>query len=242
MRYEWYIAKRYLQPQGGATFIFHLTLISMTGVALGVASLIVVLSVMNGFANDLRMKMIQGRSHVVMHYNWGEGLPNYRGVISEFEKLDNVEACSPVIIKYGFLYPTDYRNAPQSAVQFSGIDTAMESAVTGLDKKIIAGSLDALAREKPEPPSERKVKLTDLVKEIAPPRESGIIIGRELATNMFLVTESDNMTKEQTFSQVLGSRLTLVTIPAESNSVMSGVTNSRTFVIEGVFESGHYDF
>ena len=95
MRYEFYIAKRYLRPQGDATFIFRLILISVIGVALGVAALITVLSVMNGFGNDMRKKMLLGESHIVLTFP--DGLQNYDKIIPNYLPVKNVIACSPVI-------------------------------------------------------------------------------------------------------------------------------------------------
>ena len=80
MQFEWFVAKRYLKPEGRVTFIFIIALLSMAGVALGVASLIVVLSVMNGFATDLRAKIMGGVSHLVYTNYRGDSLPDSPGL------------------------------------------------------------------------------------------------------------------------------------------------------------------
>jgi lipoprotein-releasing system permease protein len=241
MRYEWFIARRYLHPQGGATFIFHLTLISIAGVALGVASLITVLSVMNGFANDLRTKILEGRSHIVMNYY--DGLDNFESVLPVFSSIDNVAACSPVIIKWGMLFPTDFRHYTQNAVNFVGIDPAYEAAVTHLDEKIIAGSLDALTEAPAQSSTAGAMKITELQNlKVEADTTPGILIGKELASYLFGVTENDGQTKPDAFERVLGMRITLITIPNESETISMGVTQSAIFKVVGVFESGHYEF
>ncbi len=239
MRYEWFIAKRYLHPRGGATFIFHLTLISIAGVALGVASLITVLSVMNGFANDLRSKILEGRSHIVMKYF--EGLEDYRSYLPLFSSVDNVAACSPVIMKWGMLFPTDFHHYTQNAVYFFGVDPTLESQVTHIDQKIIAGSMENLQEPLQETDNKEPIQITELA-DMASPRETapGIVIGRELATFLFSVPETED--NQKAFEKVLGMRITLITVPNESESITMGATKSAIFKVVGVFESGHYEF
>jgi lipoprotein-releasing system permease protein len=237
MRYEWFIAKRYLRPQGGATFIFHLTIISIAGVALGVAALITVLSVMNGFANDTRSKILLGQSHTVLKY-W-EGLENYEDYIPQFQQVENVKACSPIIENWGALFSTDYSGRGRYAVTFIGIDADLEPAVTGLEEKIIAGNLDGLREEKNKPSSSGKVKIT----EIQEPKQAGIIIGKQLAAEIFGVYKSKGVSEEEynkRFERVIGQRITIITIPDQIESITLGIKKDKTFCIEGVFESGYY--
>ncbi len=236
MRYEWFVAKRYLRPQGGATFIFHLTLISTVGVALGVASLITVLSVMNGFGNYLRSKILQVRSHIVFYYDNYGGIGNYDQVLSEFAKIPNVAACSPTIKEWGFLYPVSSRIP--FAVNFVGIDPDYETKVTGLEQFMITGSLDGLRREKRPPESGRKVKITEL----AQSKKHGIVIGKELATAMFHIGEVEGESKAQSYNRALGQRINLITLRQDTDTVSLDQTSTDQFVVEGVFESGHYEY
>ena len=238
MRYEWFIARRYLKPQGGATFIFHLTVFSIAGVALGVASLITVLSVMNGFGNDLRGKIMQGQSHVLLTYP--NGLENAESLIPEFSAIDNVAACAPVIMRQGMLFPSDFPNPSSLFVLIFGVDPAQETQVTDLGGKVIAGSLDGLAvREKTSSPNQ-PVKITDLIS----PEPPGILIGKELASHLFGVWEEkdDREGKESAYQQVLGYRLTLVTLPNDELALSMGKPNMEIFRIVGIFETGHFEF
>lgn len=243
MRYEWFIAKRYLRPQGGATFIFHLTLISMIGIALGVASLITVLSVMNGFGNYLRSKMIQVQSHLVMKYNYGGGIENYEALIDEFNQIENVASCSPVIMNWGLLYPgTQVRNQPYF-ISMIGIDAKRETSVSGLSDNLIAGSLIGLTEEETVPSSE-KVGITDLLNKPKQSKRPGIVIGKELASLLYAIPayETDQVNSNDLFNSVLGNVITLVTLSEDDMSLEQVPVTSNQFVIEGVFESGHYQF
>lgn len=230
MRYEWFIAKRYLRPLGGATFIFHLTLISMLGVALGVASLIVVLSVMNGFGNYLRSIMVEVRSHIVMEYN--RGVIGYESLIQDFEQVDNVKAVSPVVDDLGFLVGN--RKLPVAIV---GIDPEREGPVTGLDHNLFVGEMNDLIQE-PIGEAQPGESIFDVELRTQP---YGVFIGQELARSLFMVYDED-VDKAEAFQTVLGETITVYTFPASDNSPTLEMERSLTLVIRGVFETGHYEF
>ena len=65
-RYEWLVGTRYLRSTHRRGFVSFVALMSVCGLALGVATLIVVLSVMNGFGRELRIRILSeiGRAHV----------------------------------------------------------------------------------------------------------------------------------------------------------------------------------
>ncbi len=243
MRYEWFIAKRYLKPQGGATFIFHLTIISMVGVALGVASLITVLSVMNGFGSYLRSIMIQVGSHIVMNYEPIGGLQNVDQVMEELSKIPNVAACSPMMQSWGMIQRTDYTDGTPHMITFMGIEPDRETQVTGLGEKLVVGTLDGLKQEKRLPTSENKVSLTELLENRGNSEKfPGIVIGKEMAYLFFGTEEIEGVTQEETYRRVLGQRLTLWTLPSGVDSVTEAKPTERTFVVEGIFDTGHYDY
>ena len=64
MSYEFFISKRYMRAKRKQVFVSIITLISIFGIFLGVAALIIVLAVMNGFEEDLRTKILGIRSHI----------------------------------------------------------------------------------------------------------------------------------------------------------------------------------
>ena len=94
--YERMIAKRYLLPGRGEAFIFLVASISLVAVALGVAALIIVMSVMNGFRAELFDKIVGLNGHAVIQGYDGK-LPDWRRVAAETRKLPGVTSATPLI-------------------------------------------------------------------------------------------------------------------------------------------------
>lgn len=95
-RYEWVIAKRYLLPGKGEGFIFLVASISLVAVMLGVAALIVVMSVMNGFRAELFDKIVGLNGHAVIQ-GYGGRLPDWRDLLEETRETKGVVSASPLI-------------------------------------------------------------------------------------------------------------------------------------------------
>lgn len=233
MRYEWFIAKRYLRPQGGATFIFHLTLFSIGAVGLGVAALITVLSVMNGFGNDVRGKIIGASSH--MQVNLERNGIYDPALIDQYKQIPNIEACAPVVYCNGLLYVTEYPKAKIPIFAF-GIDPSREKEVTQLDQKLLMGELDPLETA-PNKSSGGLVDITSLQSSDIP----GIVIGKELAAKLFGVYARDGESLS-VYKTLYGQRVTLVTLPTEDVSVAFMKPEMKHFRIVGVFETGYYEY
>ncbi len=95
-RYERMIAKRYLLPGKGEGFIFLVAGISLFAVMLGVAALIIVMSVMNGFRAELFDKIVGLNGHAVVQ-GYGGRLPDWRNVLAEAKRTPGVVAATPLI-------------------------------------------------------------------------------------------------------------------------------------------------
>ena len=95
-RYEWVIAKRYLLPGKGEGFIFLVASISLVAVMLGVAALIVVMSVMNGFRAELFDKIVGLNGHAVIQGYDGR-LRGWRELLDETRETEGVVSASPLI-------------------------------------------------------------------------------------------------------------------------------------------------
>ena len=95
-RYERMIAKRYLLPGKGEGFIFLVAGISLFAVMLGVAALIIVMSVMNGFRAELFDKIVGLNGHAVVQ-GYGGQLNDWRRVLDEAKKTPGVTAATPLI-------------------------------------------------------------------------------------------------------------------------------------------------
>ncbi len=95
-RYERMIAKRYLLPGKGEGFIFLVASISLVAVMLGVAALIIVMSVMNGFRAELFDKVVGFNGHAVVQ-GYGGRLPDWREVLQQAKATPGVTEAVPLI-------------------------------------------------------------------------------------------------------------------------------------------------
>ncbi|HEA46813.1 MAG TPA: lipoprotein-releasing ABC transporter permease subunit [bacterium] len=137
MRYPLFIALRYLKGGRGSPFLSVITLISITGVTLGVAALIITLSVMNGFHEDLRDKIVGTNAHLVILKEGAEGLANYKELGRRVERMNHVLATAPFIFGQAMI-----RSSTSSlGVVIRGIDIDKEAKVTALAENIIKGRL-----------------------------------------------------------------------------------------------------
>ncbi|WP_299307391.1 lipoprotein-releasing ABC transporter permease subunit [uncultured Croceicoccus sp.] len=94
--FEWTIAKRYMLPGKGERFIALVAGISLVAVMLGVAALVIVMSVMNGFRAELMDKIVGLNGHAIVQA-YGGRLDNWRDVLEEVRETDGVTRASPLI-------------------------------------------------------------------------------------------------------------------------------------------------
>lgn len=94
--FEWTIARRYLLPGRGEAFIALVAGISLVAVALGVAALVIVMSVMNGFRAELLDKIVGLNGHAIVQA-YGGRLDNWQGVLAQVRATKGVVKASPLI-------------------------------------------------------------------------------------------------------------------------------------------------
>jgi len=94
--FEWTIAKRYMLPGRGEAFIALVAGISLVAVSLGVAALVIVMSVMNGFRAELFDKIVGLNGHAIIQA-YGGRLDNWQQVLAEVQKTPGVTRASPLI-------------------------------------------------------------------------------------------------------------------------------------------------
>src|SRR5579859_1190017 len=94
--YEWLIGTRYLRSTHRRGFVSFVALVSVLGLALGVATLIVVLSVMNGFQREIRNRILSVTSHATLMGIEGN-LADWRNLQSRVQKQPGVVATAPYI-------------------------------------------------------------------------------------------------------------------------------------------------
>ena len=168
MSYEFFISLRYLRAKRKQVFVSVITLISIAGILLGVASLIIVLAVMNGFETDLRNKILGINSHVVL-MEYGGPLRDYKRAMQEAGKVKGVVAATPFIYSQAMLK----KGESASGVILRGL--AYESAFNVINMgKMREGSI-AFLSEKNRQPLKLNAELASM---------PGVVIGKELAKNM----------------------------------------------------------
>ncbi len=158
--YELILGWRYTRA-GRATrrngFISFISGVSMLGIALGVAALIIVLSVMNGFQKEVRDRMLGVLSHIEVFAPGGQAIPDLPRTLEEVKRHPDVVGAAPFIGAQALLA----RGEDMKGVLVRGIDPALEPSVTAL-----AG---------------------DLAQTVLPqlqPGEFGIVLGAELARSL----------------------------------------------------------
>ena len=139
-RWRWMVGMRYLRARTHNRFVSFISAISILGVAVGVAVLIVVLSVMNGFESELRTRILSLAAHASLE-GFGEGIANWQAVAEEVEAMPEVTAAAPYVQGEGMLL----QGEAVSGALVRGILPAQERSVSGLESLLVAGSLDALS-------------------------------------------------------------------------------------------------
>ena len=138
-KYEYWIGRRYVRSRSANGFISLISAISMLGIAIAVAVLIVVLSVVNGFERELKDRMLVMSAHATIEGD-GSGLENWPFWAQVTEAQPRVDATAPFIEGQGLLV----LESRLSGVQLRGIDPELEARVSGVHQMLIAGELDSL--------------------------------------------------------------------------------------------------
>ena len=158
MSFELFVAARYLRAKQKTRFISIVTVISVLGVATGVAALVIAMAINNGVQQDLQRHLLAATAHVnLMEKEPGFGIENWRPLLEDFKRIDHVVAVAPAL--YGeVMISTPVRG---HGCVIKGVDPAREIEVAELLRDLEEGSLNDL---------------------IQPPGSlPGIILGRRLA-------------------------------------------------------------
>ncbi|MBW2064412.1 MAG: lipoprotein-releasing ABC transporter permease subunit [Deltaproteobacteria bacterium] len=156
MYFEFFIGLRYLKAKRKQAFVSVITVISVVGVMMGVMALIVVLSVMNGFRQDLMSKILGVNSHLLV-LSYEGAFSRYGEVARKVQSVRGVVATTPFI--YGQVMVNSLGTA--SGAYLRGLDTNTATKVIGIKGMIKEGALSSLDKTHQGFP--------------------GIIIGKELA-------------------------------------------------------------
>ena len=158
---EWFISLRYLVARRRQTFISVITVICVMGVALGVAVITVVISVMNGFSQMWEEKIIGSRAHLVVQSRTGP-TPEYDFLRELILEVHGVEGATPYLSTDAIVRG---QAGELQAIVLKGIDPATAGEATHIRDDLVSGALEDLEREEGPP---------------------GVILGSELADRSFL--------------------------------------------------------
>jgi lipoprotein-releasing system permease protein len=141
--YEWLVGLRYTRAgrrSGRNSFISFISLISVSGIALGVAALIVVLSVMNGFRKEVTDRMLSVLAHIEVLDKSGAGMPGWRQSMQDAFKNPAVKGGAPFVQTQAMLL----RDGVMRPAVIRGILPSEEPKVSDVARSVRRGSLDAL--------------------------------------------------------------------------------------------------
>jgi len=154
MSFELFVAKRYLTARRKQAFISVITLISVGGIAIGVAALVIAIALITGFQGDVQEKILGATSHVMVSDLGGRGLEDYDSAAEKIRAIPGVESATAVV--YSTVLITGIGESSGALVK--GIDFERERPVSGWLQKLEAGGIP-----------------------VAGGNREGLLLGRELA-------------------------------------------------------------
>jgi lipoprotein-releasing system permease protein len=142
MGYNLFVSLRYLKSKKKHKFISIISLISIFGIAIGVCALIVVISVMNGFDQDLTKKIMGMNSHITIEKK--SGIENSEQIMQKINRISGVSATAPCFSGQVILR----KNKKVTGVIIKGIDLEKETKVSNISKYIKAVDPEVSLKEK----------------------------------------------------------------------------------------------
>jgi lipoprotein-releasing system permease protein len=225
MRFELFIAARYLRAKRRQAVVGVITAISVIGVAAGVASLIIALAITNGMRRDLQERLVGSTSHVDLMRVAGDGIRDWRPLLTRLREVPHVVAAAPGL--YGQVLIS--RGARSGGGLIKGVIPADEKTVGNLLQSVAQGSAAALEPvtgdvEARAPKSERGApnSVAAASAQAVPP----IVIGQDLA---------------ETIGAKVGDEV-LVTSPQGELTPLGLVPRYQRFQVAGIFKSGFYQY
>ncbi len=140
MRFELFVASRYLRAKRRQAFIGLITAISIAGVAAGVASLIVALAINNGFRQDLQSRLLGSTAHISLMRVQSDGIKDWQPLLDRLSKQPHVVAAAPAIYEQVLIS----RGSRARGAVLKGMIPACERKVSDLLNSVTIGSAGAL--------------------------------------------------------------------------------------------------
>src|SRR5579864_5919879 len=232
MRFELFIARRYLRAKRRQAFIGIITGISIAGVAAGVASLVIALAINNGFRQDLQERLLGSTSHISLQRIADDGIKDWPPLMERLSKEPHVVAAAPAIFEQVLIS----RGPRARGAVLKGMIPRYERRVGELLNTVREGSADALedstsrvgAGDSPAQPGASERDSPDSLAAVhqrvsaMPP----IVLGKDMADNLGVTVGS----------------VVLVTSPQGELTPFGMVPKYSRFRVVGIFNSGFFDY
>jgi lipoprotein-releasing system permease protein len=222
MRFELFVALRYLRAKRKQAFIGVITGISVAGVAAGVASLVIALAINSGFRQDLQDRLLSSTAHVDLLRIKDDGIVDWRPLMDRLSKQPHVVATAPAIYGEVLIYSGP---RAQGAI-IKGLIPKYDRRVSDMLKSIKSGSADALDESPAVQPSliDGPDNLQGVKERVA--AMTPILLGKDMADKL---------------SVQVGAVVTVVSPQGELTPY--GISpNVKRFRVVGIFNSGFYDY
>jgi len=238
MRFELFVASRYLRAKRRQAVISVITAISIIGVAAGVASLIVALAINNGFRQDLQERLLGSTAHINLMRVENDGIRDWRPLLDRLAKAPHVKAAAPALFEQVLIS----RGARARGGILKGVLPDYEKKVSELLQTVKFGSADDLIPPGTGPghvggyatkPGEDYDARTS-----SDPRQQQIEIVHAFAAMPPIILGKD-MADE--LGATVGSVM-LVTSPQGELTPFGLVPKYVRFRVAGIFKSGFYDY
>ena len=218
MRFELFVATRYLRAKRRQAFIGVITAISIVGVMAGVASLVVALAINNGFRQDLQDRLLGSSAHVQLMRVENDGIRDWQAMLPKLEKMPHVVAAAPAIYDPVMIS----RGARARGGMVKGIIPSQEKKISDLLSTVKHGSAQELEPKQSEANASPASPDALNRAQSYPP----IVLGKDLA---------------DTIGATIGSAV-VVTSPQGELTPFGIVPKYARFKVVGIFSSGFYDY
>lgn len=228
MRFELFVASRYLRAKRRQAFIGVITAISIAGVAAGVASLIIALAINNGFRQDLQARLLGSTAHISLMRMQSDGIKDWQPLLQRLSRQPHVTAAAPAIYEQVLIS----RGPRARGAVLKGMVPAYERKVSDLLNSVTIGS----AKELEDQP---QGKIPDAGEVGRAPRADDLESVQERIASMPPVILGKDMADN--LGATVGS-VVLVTSPQGELTPFGMVPKYMRFRVVGIFNSGFYDY
>jgi lipoprotein-releasing system permease protein len=244
MRFELFVAARYLRAKRKQAVIGLITAISVAGVTAGVASLIIALAINNGFRQDLQQRLLGASAHVSLLRVESDGIRNWQPLLERLEGQPGVVAGAPAIYEQVLIS----RGSRARGAVLKGILIDYEARISDLLRTVNVGSIEPLEAGKPNaappPASAQSPKIAESPSDSAPssahPEDaSSLEASRRRVASLPPIILGKTMAED--LGATVGS-IVLVTSPQGELTPFGIVPKYVRFHVVGIFNSGFYDY